>query len=163
MEYPNRKANRLTEYDYSQPGAYFVTICAKEKRKIFSEIVGGGALDAPQSRLTQIGEIVDAYIQSTNNIPDVTVEKYVIMPNHIHMILMVKANGGPSKAPAPTNAIIPHAISTFKRFCNRKIGENVFQRSYHDHVIRNNVDYLKVWNYIDTNPATWEEDCFYTQ
>ena len=60
MEYPNRKANRLTEYDYSQPGAYFVTICAKEKRKIFSEIVGGGALDAPQTRLTQIGEIVDA-------------------------------------------------------------------------------------------------------
>ena len=140
-----------------------MTICAKEKRKVFSEIVGGGALDAPKTQLTQIGKIVDTYIQSANNIPGIAVEKYVIMPNHIHMILTIDSICGPSKAPAPTNAAVPHAIATFKRFCNRKIGENVFQRSYHDHVIRGEADYLKIWNYIDTNPVNWDQDCFYTE
>ena len=162
-ENPKRKPNRLIGFDYSQPGAYFVTICAKEKRNLFSEIVGGGALDAPKIQLTQIGEIVNSHIQSTNCIPGIHVDKYVIMPNHIHLILVIEPNGGPSRAPAPTNALIPRAVAALKRFCNREIGENVFQRSYHDHVIRDEADYLKIWNYIDTNPAKWEKDCFFTK
>ena len=64
-------------------------------------------------------------------------------------------------APSPTNAVIPHFVSTLKRFCNRDTGMQVFQRSYHDHVIRNEDDYLKIWQYIDNNPARWQEDCFY--
>ena len=91
-------------------------------------------------------------------------DKYVIMPNHIHMILTVDetASGGTSKAPSPTNARIPNFISTLKRFCHRDIGQKIFQRSYHDHVIRNEADYLEVWRYIDSNPARWQDDCFYT-
>ena len=58
-------------------------------------------------------------------------------------------------------AVIPHFISTLKRFCHRDIGSHIFQRSYHDHVIRNEDDYLKIWQYIDNNPARWQEDCFY--
>ena len=87
------------------------------------------------------------------------------MPNHIHMILFVdeSACSGPSKAPAPTNAMIPHFVSAFKRFCHRDLGEAIFQRSYHDHVIRGDEDYLKIWQYIDSNPAKWQEDCFYTE
>ena len=103
------------------------------------------------------------HIISGNRIPGVTVDKYVIMPNHIHLILLVEdtASAGTSRAPSPTNAVIPHFVSTLKRFCHRDIGTQIFQRSYHDHVIRDEADYLKIWQYIDNNPARWQEDCFY--
>ena len=159
---PNRRPTRLKDFDYSQNGYYFVTICTNNKENILCDIVGGGALDAPKTQLSQIGYIVEKYIFSTNNIPNLSVDKFVIMPNHIHLILIVD-NNGTSKVPSPTNNIISHAISTLKRFVNKDVGENIFQRSFHDHIIRGEDDYLKIWNYIDTNPQKWREDCFYTE
>ena len=161
MDLPKRKPTRLKDYDYSQNGYYFVTICSRNKECVFSNIVGGGALDAPQNHLSEIGKIVEKYILSTNNISNVAVDKYVIMPNHIHLILIIQNAGGTSWAPSPTNNTISHAVSTFKRFVNKEVGQNVFQRSFHDHVIRGEQDYLKIWNYIDTNPQKWSEDCFF--
>ena len=154
MEFPQRKPNRLTEYDYSQNGAYFVTICTQDRCKILSHIVGGGALDAPTVRLTEIGKIAHKYILSSNRIPGITVDKFIIMPDHIHLIIQVKEAliDGTSKAPSPTNAAIPHFVSTFKRFCHKEIGEHIFQRSYYDHVIRNQQDYDEIWQYIENNP-----------
>jgi len=175
-----RKPTRLKDFDYSTEGAYFITICTHNKQKILREIVGCGLtapylsvlrtsplhrrgvfLDAPKITLSKMGEIVDKYILSTNNITGITVDKYVIMPNHIHLILILKNENGTSKAPSPTNNIISHSISTLKRFVNKEIGRNIFQRSFHDHIIRDENDYLKIWNYIDTNPVKWESDCFY--
>ena len=147
MNLPQRKPNRLPNFDYSTPGAYFITICTENRKPILSRIVGGGAFDAPHTQLTKPGQIVQRYILSGNRIRGVTVDKYVIMPNHIH----------------PTNAAVPHFISTLKRFCHRDIGREIFQRSYHDHVIRDEEDYLMIWQYIDNNPAVWQEDCFYTK
>lgn len=123
----------------------------------------GGALDAPHVRLSKMGEIVYRHIISGNHIPGICVDRFVIMPNHIHLILRVDGNdtGGTMRAPSRTNAMIPHFVSTLKRFCHRDIGTTVFQRSYHDHVIRGEKDYQKIWEYIDTNPARWEDDCFY--
>ena len=163
MDLPSRRPNRLPEFDYSTPGAYFITICTQDMRPTLGHIVGGGTLDAPYTRLTRRGSIVEKYILSGSNIPSVKVDKYVIMPNHIHMILFVDGGlpSGTSRAPSPTNAAIPHFVSTLKRFCHRDIGEKIFQRSYHDHVIRNVKDYLRIWQYIDNNPARWQEDCFY--
>ena len=85
------------------------------------------------------------------------------MPNHVHILLQIENTlaEGTSRAPSPTNALIPHFVSTLKRFCHRDIGKLIFQRSYHDHVIRGKRDYLKIWEYIEHNPARWEEDCFY--
>mgnify|MGYP003312255543 CR=1 FL=1 len=163
MDFPTRKPNRIPHFDYSTPGAYFITICTEGRLPILSTIVGGGALDAPCARLTSIGQVVQRHIISGNRIPGVTVDKYVIMPNHIHLILLVEntASAGTSRAPSPTNAVIPHFVSTLKRFCHRDVGTRFFQRSYHDHVIRNEADYLRIWQYIDNNPARWQEDCFY--
>ena len=163
MDLPKRKPTRLPEYDYSTPGAYFITICTQGKQCILANIVGGGALDAPQVQLTKTGRIVEKYILSGSKIPNVLVDKYVIMPNHIHLLLKVTELNGPPKASTPTTAIIPHFVSTFKRFCRKDIGEQIFQRSYHDHVIRSERDYLKIWEYIDNNPAKWNEDCFYSE
>ena len=162
---PKRKPNRLPNFDYSTPGAYFITICVKEKKCRLGSIVGGGAFDAPQIELSNYGKIVEKNIISGNRIPGICVDKFVIMPNHIHMILFVDGDlsNGTSGAPSPTNAIIPHFVSTLKRFCNRDIGEQIFQRSYHDHVIRGEKDYLKIWEYIENNPAKWKEDCFYQE
>ncbi len=165
MELPKRKPNRLPDFDYSTPGAYFITICTKDRNCILGSIVGGGDLDAPVVSLSQAGQAVRHNIELSAQIPNVHVDKYVIMPNHIHLILFVDGaiTGGTSKSPSPTNAVIPHFVSTFKRFCHKDAGQKIFQRSYHDHVIRGEKDYLKIWEYIDNNPARWKEDCFYEE
>ncbi len=153
MKLPKRKNTRLKNYDYNQNGAYFITICTKEKQKILCDIVGTGVPDGPKIILTEQGKIVKKYILSTNNIPNITVEKFVIMPNHIHMILFVNVENGTSWAPSPTNTYIAKFISTYKRFCNKEIGKNIWQYRSYDHIIRDEDDYLKIWNYIDTYPA----------
>ena len=165
MELPKRKPNRLPCFDYSTPGAYFITICTENREPILCEIVGGGAHDAPHARLTELGQIVQKYILSGNRISGITVDKFVVMPNHIHIILLVDetAASGTQKLSSPTNAAVPHFVATLKRFCHRDVGRAIFQRSYHDHVIRDLEDYLKIWKYIDNNPASWQEDCFCTE
>lgn len=94
MELPKRKPTRLKTFDYSTDGYYFITICTKNKEKILCDIVGDGALDVPKIKLSKIGQIVNKYIISTNNIPKISVDKYVIMPNHIHLILIFKNHHG---------------------------------------------------------------------
>jgi len=121
MELPKRKPNRLSDFDYNTPGAYFITICVEGKQCILANIVGGGAFDAPQTRLTPLGRIVEKHIVFGNRIQNVCVDKYVIMPNHIHLLLMITEPNGPLRASAPTNAVIPHFVSTFKRFCRKDI------------------------------------------
>ena len=165
-ELPKRKPNRLEDFDYGSGHAYFITICTTGRQKILSNIVGDGAFDVPKVELTEKGKIVEKYILSTENIKNVFVDQYVIMPNHIHIIISIQEEmqkGGTSRAPSPTNKIIPHVISTLKRFCNKEIGENVFQRSYYDHVIRNRSDYDQVAKYIWENPINWENDELYKE
>ena len=164
MELPKRKPTRLKEYDYLTPGAYFVTICVKDKKQVLSKIiVGDGVLDVPQNILLSHGKIAENYIEQMNEFYNhISVDKYVIMPNHIHFILKIDdTKNGTSRTPSPTNFEISKFVSTFKRFCNRDYGENIWQRSFHDHIIRDEKDYQKIWEYIDTNPFKWELDCFY--
>ena len=161
MELPKRRPNRLSGYDYNTPGAYFITICVEKKQCLLGNIVGGGALDAPKVHLSPLGKIVEKHILSGNAVPYVRVDKYVIMPNHIHLLILIDHWDGPPKASAPTNALIPQFVSVFKRFCHRDVGTQIFQRSFHDHIIRGDADYAKIWEYIDNNPIRWKEDCFY--
>ena len=156
-----RKNNRLKDYDYSRAGAYFLTICTKDNHKILGKVVGDGVLDVLYCKLSEIGKIVDMQIQTMNNLyKHVQVEEYVIMPNHIHLIIFVDNNGS-SRTPTPTNAAIPSFISTLKRYTNKACGLSIWQRSYHDHIIRNGPDYLRIWQYIEQNPAKWTEDRYF--
>ena len=91
--------------------------------------------------------------------PDVHVEKYVIMPNHIHLLLIIDTLHGRSVIAPTVSTVIRH----MKGFATRKIGCNVFQKSFHDHIIRNEAEYQLIWQYIDTNPIRWEQDCFYME
>ena len=168
---PKRKDLRLKQYDYSSKGAYFVTMCIKDRKRILSDIikplVGGGAHDdplIPQIRLTQIGEIVEKYLLSSENISGVKIDRYVIMPDHIHIIIFLNPNeylkrkDGSSRAPTPTNEMLPHIVSTFKRFCNKEIGDNIFQRGYIEHIVRDRADYETRIKYIYENPIHWYYD-----
>ena len=169
MNYPNRKKNRLEPHLYSQNGAYFITICTENRKCLLSEIVGGGVLDAPATHLRAFGIVVDRRIREMNRIyTNVQTVKYVIMPNHVHLLICIDRQenygvAGTSRTPSPTNEIIPQYISTFKRLCNREFGGNIWQRSYHDHIIRDQAHFDLIWNYIDTNPARWDCDCFYRE
>ena len=162
MQFAKRKRNRLPGYDYSQIGTYFITVCTENKRCVLSKVVGVGVLDDPEIRLTEYGEIAQNCIKEMNDIyENIEIEKYVIMPNHIHFLISII--NGSSGTPTPTNSGIPNFVSTFKRFCNKKYMENIWQRSYYDHIIRDDEDYFKIWNYINNNPAKWLEDKYYTK
>ena len=164
MKLPSRKNIRLTDYDYSQNGAYFITICVKKKHELLGKIVGDGVLDVPPTTLSDTGIIVRDQLQLMSDFyNDISIEKHVVMPNHVHMIILL-GNGwyrGTSGTPSPTNAVIPRFISTFKRFTHKQAGFSFWQRGYHDHIIRNETEYQKVWQYIDENPIKWTKDKYY--
>lgn len=162
-----RKSPRLPNYDYSQAGLYFLTLCTKGKAPLFGRVcVGGGALDAPKVELSQYGAVIERWLADcAGKYEDLAILKHVVMPNHVHVI--VELRGGPSRAPAPTqsraNERIPGFVSGMKRLTNRCCGVALWQRGYYDHVIRNDADFLRVWNYIDTNPAKWAEDEYFVR
>ena len=149
MEAPRRKANRIADFDYNRDGAYFVTICTEGRRKILSEIVGDDAHIVP----TPCGQVVEKYIRSTPEI-----EKYVIMPDHIHII--IRLHNGSMWASTPTVQPPQHhrvasIVRSLKVLTTKEIGKSIFQRSYYDHVIRNRQDYDEIWEYIENNPRKW--------
>ena len=159
MELPKRKPIRLPDYDYSSPGAYFVTICTHDRRCLLSRItVGADALGGPQVQLTDAGKNVEHYILSSDRMAGLWVDKYVVMPNHIHLIMRIE--NGPPRASAPT---VSDAVGAIKRLVNRRLGHDIWQRSFHEHVIRNENDYREIWEYIEANPAKWAEDRYYKQ
>ncbi len=161
----NRKSTRLLDYDYSSPGAYFLTVCTQKRKCILSRIVGTGVLDGPSVELSPYGRVADKYIRQMSGFyENVTVDSYVIMPNHIHILLHIKEKG-PSGTPVPTvqNSTVSRFVSTFKRYCNREYGKNIWQYRSYDHIIRDNDDYKKHLEYIYENPFGWQNDELYTQ
>ena len=193
---PKRKSPRLKEYDYSAPGAYFVTVCTHGKAHILGEIHDG------KMYLSSMGEIAENEIKNIGlHYNNVSVDKYVVMPNHIHMIIVISEQSVVEGInPFPTekhdvssdheNSVvttmpnvgsafmqtakkydIPNVVGKFKAAVTRSVGNafmhsvksTIWQKSFHDHIIRNKNDYEKIWEYIDTNVVRWELDCFYTK
>ena len=150
MTLPKRKPTRLKGYNYSTPRAYFITICTKDRKELLSKIiVGTGVLDCPQNILTQYGEIANKHLVNMSDFyENIKIDKFIVMPNHVHMLIQILESSGqigPSGTPVPTNSLISQFVSTFKRFCNKEYGNNIWQRSYHDHIIRNKDDFQKIW------------------
>ena len=189
MEPAKRKPNRLAGHDYNQAGMYFLTLCALNRQCLFGSCAEGGDLEPANIRLSGYGVAVQNWIlDCASRYSDLTVESYVIMPNHIH--LLVSVQNGPSEAPAPTpedgepareqsvcvgggprtprcqtraNERIPMFVSALKRMTNKICGCPVWQRGYHDHIVRNEDDFRRIRQYIDTNPAKWAEDTYYVR
>ena len=151
MEKQNRKLNRLENYDYTQNGAYFVTICTQDREPVLGTIVGDG-IPVPN----QIGEIAEEYIRRiSEKYSEVTVDRYVIMPDHIHILLRIDGSGNPSPTMGNVVGWYKYQVTKQVNLLRNMPGEKLFQRSYYDHVIRNQQDYDEIWQYIEDNPRKW--------
>lgn len=164
MELPKRKPTRLKNFDYSQNGYYFVTICTYNKTKIFGNIVGQGLAPA-ENKLSSFGIFAEEeLLDLENRYGHIKIDKYVIMPNHIHAIIQIEnETAGASPCPTLSDIICSFKSLTTRRCRKIKPTEKIWQTSFHDHIIRGEEDYLKIWNYIDNNPYKWKDDCFYTE
>ncbi len=160
MDFPQRKSLRLKAHDYTQ-GWYFVTVCTAKRFPYLGEsrrsnpCVGADAHIGPQIRLSNYGLIAEQYIKT---IPGI--DAYVIMPNHVHLTLALTNSDGPMWASAPTQSLSVR-IRSFKILTSKAAGFQLWQRSYYEHAIRNEADYLRVRQYIADNPARWFEDEYY--
>lgn len=161
-ELPKRKKNRLAGYDYSECGAYFLTICVQNREPILWKATNNvGATCGRQLPLSNYGQIINDEIKRISSIyNNVMIDKYVIMPNHIHIIIVLRDNRAVDGRPqvAPT---ISRIIKQFKGAVTKQIGWSIWQRSFHDHIIRNEDEYRKIWDYIEYNPINWQQDRYF--
>ena len=151
---PVRRHPRLKDYDYSENGCYFVTVCTAEKAHTLSRIaVGRAAHSPPQIRLTELGKAVEQELgKIEDKYENVFLDDYVIMPNHVHLLLTLDRPDGGVWAPRPTVQTI---VRTMKTMVTKKIGRSIWQASFYDHVIRNDEDYRNTREYIKSNPVKW--------
>ena len=159
---PQRKRLRLPEYDYAQPGYYFITVCTRErKQEVLCSIepaVGAIINRPPRISLTPLGRIVNETIRAIpDHYPGILVDQFIIMPDHVHLILSFR-NIGPDgrqiAAPTPLSKI----IQQMKRIASKQAGVPLWQKGFYDHVIRNDADLAETRQYILSNPLKWIED-----
>ncbi len=170
-EFHHRRSIRLAGYDYSRAGLYFVTICTQNKQCLF------GAVDGGVMRLNDAGAMVrDQWLAMPERFPVLSPFDFVVMPNHMHMILALGAGGtAESEATATRHPTVGDIVKAFKSLTAiaylRGIGEmgrtkdshGLWQRNYYEHIIRNERNLTKIRNYIVTNPAKWDKDSEYRQ
>ena len=152
-ELPMRKAIRMEKYDYSMPGAYFITLCSVNREKLFWDIRRGDLWSPANVPLSRIGFIAKNEIMRLNSTYfAVRIDKYCIMPDHIHMILTINtdADGRPQVAPT-----ISRVIKQFKGSVTKQAGRVIWQKSFYEHTIRNQQDYNEIWEYIQNNPVKY--------
>lgn len=157
---PNRKPLRLQKYDYSKAAAYFITICTKDRKLLFSPI--GKASAATEMIEKVFNETIEAFSGVESPI-------YVIMPNHFHAIITLpRANGGLSHNLSKiVQAFKSKSTLEYTKMVREGIvppfDKQLWQRSFYDHIIRNNDDYCEVYKYIYENPEKWQYDKLYSE
>ncbi len=174
----HRRSIRLKEYDYARAGAYFVTVCTNNKECLFGDVVEGNMT------ISQFGAVaMKCWVEIPNHFTGLSVDEFVIMPNHIHGILSFvgarhavpelttepKSNVSPRETieqfGKPVVGSLPTIIRSFKSTVTKKInqirnlrGGPLWQRNYYEHVIRNENELNRIREYILKNPLKWELD-----
>jgi len=165
-----RKQIRLKNYDYSLDGYYFITIGSKNRNNIFGEIINnentvGALLACARIELSQIGKIIE---KQWRNIPNqynnIKLDHSVIMPNHIHGILVINKRAQASSAPTVSQIIRSFKSKSTMEYLkyindnNLNIPGKIWQRSFYDRIIRNERSLNAIREYISNNPENWEKD-----
>ena len=151
MELPKRKMIRIPNYDYSQCGVFFLTVCISERAPILWD---KQVFDGSELPLSEAGRTVKECIEEIPfRYEAVSVEKYCIMPDHIHLLISIDTDAGGRPMVAPT---VSRVMQQFKGAVSKKIGHPIWQKSFYDHIIRNDVDFLSCWQYIENNPLKYE-------
>lgn len=177
----HRRSTRLRNYDYATPGAYFITICTHKRECLFGEIVDG------LMHLNPIGSSIHTcWLALPCYFQQLTLDNFVIMPNHLHGILWLGSDTGRGEAfghnisdnssnlspnasplqPCGTQSgSIGAMIQTFKSISTRRLnqlrgttGKTVWQRNYYDRIIRDETSLQQIRQYIDNNPLSWQQD-----
>jgi len=177
-ELPRRRFIRLTEFDYSSPGAYFVTIVTHHRALLFGRIIQG------EMRPNAAGEMVGATWRSLpERFPGTETGNSVVMPNHFHGIVILHADVGAAlvaardtdapragTSPAPTAPSLGAMVGAFKSLVTRAYMRGVrndgwpafqgrlWQRNYYEHILRDEADHARAHLYIESNPMNWDED-----
>jgi len=184
----HRRSIRLKGYDYSQAGLYFITICCYDRVCLFGEIVGAENNESSKMALNDAGKIANqCWMEIPKHFPNSVLHKHIIMPNHVHGIIELKSepvgaenfppnkNGAndynrandysPLRSPSKTIGSIVRGfkIGVTKWFRNNTYYKTIWQRNYHEHIIRNEKSYKTISEYIINNPAKWQYDKFYKQ
>ena len=152
-----RKRNRKLGFDYSSEAIYFVTICCKDRVHFFGKIING------EMYLNESGKIVNSQINwLEEQYGYCHVHNAVVMPNHVHILLEIWKSENPDVKVKSLSSL----IGAFKTTASKQIhladnGDFAWQRSFHDHIVRNETRYQIIFNYISENPGKWEEDKFY--
>ena len=154
MPLPVRKHPRLKSYDYSQCGCYHLTLCTKHRQPILSRILSPVDETArARVQLLHAGEVTEFYLRRIPEVyAGVHLIHYVIMPNHVHLLLLLDPDAAAS---------IPTVVHSLKRMVSRKTGASIWQDSFYDVVIRSESMLHCEWEYIDSNPDKWLEDRYY--
>ena len=156
---PKRKNIRLKNFDYSKQGAYFITICTQNKKYLLSNII-----DDDNPHLLMCGKIADKWINKiAEKYPQYTVDCYVIMPNHIHLLLSVMNGEEASTSVVSVVGWLKYQITKEFNLINDTPKTKIFQRSFYDHIVRNYNDYEEIYKYIFENPLKWRYDKLYTE
>ena len=160
----HRRSIRLKEYDYSQPGAYFITIATFQRDCLFGQITN------EEMQLNEFGKIAgECWYAIPEHFVNVELAAYVIMPNHVHGIIVTRENkllssvGARHASPLPPRGVKPNSlgaiIGSFKSAVTKRIGQkNIWQRNYYEHIIRNEKEWDKIHRYIESNPVNWGSD-----
>ena len=176
---PHRRSIRLRAFDYTQQGAYFVTVCTQNRACIFGEVVNG------EMRMNDFGRAAQAvWEEIPTHFPQVETDAYVVMPNHVHGIIVIAhANVGathdnvgltrvvgathasPLRADGPAKRSLGAIVGSYKSAVSKRVnrtrrtpGAPVWQRNYYDHIIRSDDDLNRIRQYILDNPAKWSKD-----
>lgn len=144
---PVRKRIRLKDYDYSEENMYFITICVKDRLELLGKIIEGNI------ELTTEGKIIKQNINKIEKIyKNIIIDEYVIMPNHIHILLLINY-----KSDITISKIIKH----FKTNVTREIKYSMWQKSFYEHIVRNEKEYFKIKEYIKYNVINWKKDKYF--
>ena len=169
-ELPTRKPLRLKNYDYSRNGAYFITFCTHNRQKTLSNVIVGAIHESPAIELTERGRMVEEAIEQLPDRLGVRVDDYVIMPNHVHLMLTVEIyeperaiRESPLRRSAISKAVGYIRMNASKHIRSTFGDEKIWQRGFNDHIVRNQRDYNMISEYISANPALWQKDCFYSE